>query len=146
MTTDLVRRFDVIGIEDLNVRGMMTNGHLARAVADVGMSEFGRQLAYKAEMTGARIIIADRWFPSTKMCSDCGHVHRRLTLSAREWSCDDCGIIHDRDRNAATNLMRFTASSAVAACGEEGSGVTLQTGVKPASMKQEPEREALAYV
>ena len=146
LTTDLVTRFDIIGIEDLNVRGMMTNGHLARAVADVGMSEFGRQLAYKAEMTGARIIIADRWFPSSKTCSDCGHVHTGLTLSDREWSCDDCGVIHDRDRNAATNLMRFAASSAVTACGEEGSDVRLWTGVKPDSVKQEPEGEAFAYV
>ena len=137
LTTDLVRRFDIIGIEDLNVRGMMANGHLARAVADVGMSEFGRQLTYKAAMTGASIVVADRWFPSSKTCSDCGHVHAGLTLSDREWVCEECGVIHDRDRNAAINLMKFAASSAVTACGEEGSDVGPVAAVKPASAKQE---------
>src|SRR5262252_2574355 len=146
LTTDLVRRFDVIGVEDLNVRGMMANGRLARAVADVGMFEFGRQLAYKAAMTGARVVRADRWFASSKTCSACGHVHTGLTLSDREWSCVECGVIHDRDRNAAINLMNFAASSAVTACGEEGADVSPRTAVKPASVKQEPEREAFAYV
>src|SRR5262245_13295173 len=92
---------------------MMANGRLARAVADVGMFEFGRQLAYKAAMTGARVVMADRWFASSKTCSACGHVHTGLTLSDREWSCVACGVIHDRDRNAAINLMHFAASSAV---------------------------------
>src|SRR5215470_13444016 len=75
-----------------------------------GMFEFGRQLAYKAAMTGARVVMADRWFPSSKTCSACGHVHTGLTLSDREWSCVECGVIHDRDRNAAINLMNFAAS------------------------------------
>jgi putative transposase len=86
---------------------MMANGHFAPAVADVGMSEFARQLVYKAAMSGARVVAADRWFPSSKMCSDCGHLQTGLTLSDRDWSCDECGVIHDRDRNAAINLMRF---------------------------------------
>jgi putative transposase len=146
LTTDLVTRFAVIGVEDLNVRGMMANGRLARAVADVGMFEFGRQLAYKAAMTGARVVMADRWFASSKTCSACGHVHTGLTLSDREWSCVACGVIHDRDRNAAINLMHFAASSAVTACGGEGADVSPRTAVKPASVKQEPEREAFAYV
>jgi putative transposase len=126
LTTDLVKRFDVIGIEDLNVGGMMANRHLARAVADVGLSEFGRQLTYKAAMHGTRVVRVDRWFPSSKTCCDCGHVHAGLTLSEREWSCDACGVIHDRDRNAAINLKNFAAGlcgdtaefSAVTACGE----------------------------
>ena len=146
LTTDLVTRFAVIGVEDLNVRGMMANGRLARAVADVGMFAFGRQLAYKAAMTGARVVMADRWFASSKTCSACGHVHTGLTLSDREWSCVECGVIHDRDRNAAINLMNFAASSAVTACGEDGADVSPRTAVKPASVKQEPEREAFAYV
>jgi putative transposase len=145
LTTNLVRRFDVIGIEDLNVRGMMANGRLARAVADVGMSQFARQLVYKAEMSGARVVVADRWFPSSKMCSNCGHVHGGLTLSDRYWRCDECGVVHERDRNAAINLMRFAASSAVTACGKEGSDVGSRTAVNPASMKQESKREINAY-
>src|SRR5215469_2039844 len=99
---------------------MMANGRLARAVADVGLFEFGRQLAYKAAMTGARVVMADRWFASSKTCSACGHVH-------------------DRDRNAAINLMHLAASSAVTACGEDGADVSPRTAVKPASVKQEPE-------
>src|SRR5262252_110803 len=77
---------------------------------------------------------------------DCGHVHIGLTLSDREWSCVECGVIHDRDRNAAINLMNFAASSAVTACREEAADVSPRTAVKPASVKQEPEREAFAYV
>jgi putative transposase len=146
LTTDLVRRFDIIGIEDLNGRGMMANSRLARAVADVGMSEFSRQLAYKAAMTGASIVVADRWFPSTKTCSDCGNVYAGLTLCDREWICKECGVIHDRDGNAAINLMKLAASSAVIACGEEGSDVSPVAAVKPASAKQELGHEAFAYV
>src|ERR1700736_413159 len=110
---------------------------LARAVADVGMSEFGRQLTYKAAMTGASIVVADRWFPSSKTCSDCGYVHAGLTLSDREWVCEECGVIHDRDRNAAINLMKFAASSAVTVCGEEASDVGPVAAVNPASANQE---------
>jgi putative transposase len=135
LATDLVRRFGVIGIEDSNVRGMLANRHLARAVADVRMSEFGRQLAYKSARYGARIVVADRRSPSSKRCSACGHVHADLTLSDREWSCDACGVIHDRDRNAAINLRLVAESSlaaaslseqsggSVQACGEQGSDV-----------------------
>jgi putative transposase len=108
LTTDLVKRFDIIGIENLNVRGRMANRHLARAVAGVGMSEFGRQLTDKAAMHGARVVMVDRWFPSSKTCSDCGHVHAGLTLSERERSCAACGSIHDQDRNAAINLKNFS--------------------------------------
>jgi putative transposase len=141
LTTHLVKRFDVIGIEDLNVRGMMANGHLSRAVADVGMSEFSRQLAYKAEMSGARVVVADRWFPSSKMCSHCGQINTGLKLCDRHWRCDKCGVVHNRDRNSAINLMIFAASSAVTACGEEGSDGGSRTAAKPASVKQESKRE-----
>ena len=105
------------------MRSMMANGHLARAVADVGMPEFGRQLTYEAAMTGASIAVADRWFPSSKTGADCGHVPAGLTLSDREWIDEEWGVIPDRDRIAAVNLMKFATSSAVSACGEEGSDV-----------------------
>ena len=110
------------------------------------MYEFTRQINYKAAMSDASIMVADRWFPSSKTCSDCGHVHAGLTLSDREWSCEQCGVIHDRDRNAAINLMKFAASSAVIACGEDGSDVGPVAAVKPASVKQELRHEAFAYV
>lgn len=137
-TTAIIRKFTVIGIEDLNVRGMMANGKLSRAVADVGMFEFRRQIEYKAAMQGARIVVAGRWYPSSKTCSDCGYIHTSLTLSDREWTCDDCGVIHDRDHNAAINLMNMAGSSSVTACGADRSGERRKPVVKRSAVKQEP--------
>ena len=137
LTTDLTRRFHTIGIEDLNVRGMVRNRHLARSIADMGFFEFRRQLEYKAAMRGGRVIVADRFFASSKTCSACGHKLDDLPLSVRKWTCLACGKAHDRDVNAAVNLKNMAASSAVSACGEEGSGRRRKTAVNPASTKQE---------
>jgi putative transposase len=145
-TTEIVGRFDVIGIEDLNVRGMMANGKLARAVADVGMFEFSRQITYKAEMAGVRIVVASPWYPSSKTCSDCGHIHAGLTLSDRAWTCDGCGVIHDRDHNAAINLMNMAASSAVTACGAGRAGRDRKAPVKRTAVKQEPTHGIFVHV
>lgn len=137
LTTDLTRRFHTIGIEDLNVRGMMANRHLARSIADMSFFEFRRQLEYKAERRGGMVVVADRWFPSSKTCSACGSVQQDMPLSVRQWICPDCDASHDRDLNAARNLATYAVSSTVSACGEEGSGFGRKTRVKPASMKQE---------
>lgn len=137
LTTDLTCRFHTIGIEDLNVKGMMGNRRLARSIADMGFFEFRRQLEYKAEMHGGMIVVADRWFASSKLCSVCEHKHETLTLSVREWVCPGCNTRHDRDVNAAINLKNYAVSSTVSACGEEGAGLSRKTKVKPASMKQE---------
>ena len=137
LTTALVTRFAVIGIEDLNVRGMMANVRLARSISDMGFYEFRRQLDYKATRYGSRIVVADCWYPSSKTCSYCGRVLADLPLTFRAWDCPACGTHHDRDLNAATNLMKMAASSTVTACGEEGAGSGRKTRVKPASMKQE---------
>ena len=137
-TTRIVRQFDIVGIEDLNVRGMITNSRLSWAVADVGLSEFRRQVEYKAALYGARVVLVDRWYPSSKTCSDCGWVHKALALSDREWACDGCGVIHDRDHNAAVNLMNMAASSAVTACGATRSGPDLAVRTKRIAVKQEP--------
>jgi putative transposase len=104
-TTDIVRRFDRIGIEDLNVRGMMANDKLSRAISDVGFFEFRRQLTYKAALHGCRLHVVDRWFPSTKMCPACGRIDRSISLSDRMLSCK-CGLVMDRDARAATNLRQ----------------------------------------
>jgi putative transposase len=139
-TTRLVREFSVIGIEDLNVRGMMANQKLARNIADIGFHEFRRQLEYKARLYGAEVVTASRWFPSSKMCSACGRISEELPLSIREWTCE-CGTFHARDINAARNLRRYALHRAscarINACGEEGSGAGLTPSVKPASLKQE---------
>lgn len=137
-TTRIVKQFGVIGIEDLNVRGMMANGKLARAVADVGMFEFRNQIEYKAAMQGARVVVAGRWYPSSKTCSACGIIHGALTLSDRKWTCNDCGVVHDRDHNAAINLMKMAASSAVTACGAIRAGVGRAAKTKRIAVKQEP--------
>jgi putative transposase len=137
LTTDLTRRFHTIGIEDLNVKGMMSNRHLARAIADMSFFEFRRQLQYKAAMRGGMIVVADRWFASSKTCSVCGVKQEALRLKEREWTCPECGTHHDRDVNAAINLKHYAVSSTVSACGEEGAGLSRKTKVKPASVKQE---------
>ena len=145
-TTEIVRRFEVIGIEDLNVRGMMANSTLSRAVADVGMFEFRRQIEYKAAMHGARIVVVNQWYPSSKTCSDCNHIHIGLALSDRQWTCDGCGVLHDRDHNAAINLKNMAASSAVTACGAIRSGVGLAAKTKRIAVKQEPTHGIFVHV
>lgn len=137
LTTSLTRRFHTIGIEDLTVRGMVRNQHLARSIADMGFFEFRRQLEYKAPMRGVQVVVADRFFASSKTCSACGSKQDVLPLSIRDWTCPDCGTRHDRDINAAINLKNMAVSSTVSACGEEGAGRARKSAVKPASMKQE---------
>lgn len=137
LTTNLTRRFHTIGIEDLNVKGMVKNRHLARSIADMGFFEFRRQLEYKARMRGGQVVVAGRFYPSSKTCSVCGHKLEALPLAVREWACPACGSIHDRDVNAAINLKNMAVSSTASACGEEGSGRRRKSAVKPASVKQE---------
>jgi len=134
LTTDLTRRFSVIGIEDLNVSGMVRNCRLSRAVSDMGFFEFRRQLNYKAARLGGVVFVADRWFPSSKTCSCCGYQIDELPLKVREWVCPECAVVHDRDENAAINLKVLAESSSVSACGE--------VRVLPASVKQELSTEA----
>ena len=119
LTTSLASQYGVVVIEDLNVKGMMANHRLARAVGDMGFHEFQRQLVYKTAMRGGQLIIADRWFASSKICSKCGTKQESMPLSIREWTCSECGTYHDRDLNAAKNLMKLAVSSTVTACGED---------------------------
>lgn len=105
LTTRLVREFDVIYIEDLNLRGMVKNHALARSLSDAGIGIAVRMLDEKAERYGRNVVRVDRWFPSSKMCSDCGHVIPALPLSVRSWGCPACGSVHDRDLNAANNIL-----------------------------------------
>ena len=136
LTTYLTSHFHTIVIEDLNVKGMMQNRRLSRAVADMGFFEFRRQLDYKAAFRGGLVIIASRWFASSKICSCCGNKLDDLPLSVRQWICPACNMQHDRDVNAAINLKNLAVSSTVTVCGEEGSGFNRKIKVKPASVKQ----------
>ncbi|MDD5844518.1 MAG: RNA-guided endonuclease TnpB family protein, partial [Olsenella sp.] len=105
-TTEAVRESQAIAVEDLNVRGMEKSRRLAKSVADASMSEMARQLEYKCAWHGRRFVKVSRWYPSSKMCSCCGHVLEELPLSVRAWTCPVCGASHDRDLNAAVNIAR----------------------------------------
>jgi putative transposase len=138
-STALIRRFDVIAVEDLNVRGMTAKGSarkrgLNRSIARAGWAEFRAMLAYKAERTGRSLIVADRWYPSSKTCSGCGHTLASLSLGTRHWQCPSCGARHDRDTNAAKNVL--AAGLAVTACGAD---LRPQgTSLRLSAVKQEP--------
>ena len=103
-TTMLARTYADISIEDLNVAGMVRNHRLARSVEDAAFAEFRRQLEYKTARTGARLHVIDRWYPSSKTCSNCGTVKAKLSLSERVYHCEKCGLVIDRDVNAAINI------------------------------------------
>ena len=107
ITTYLCKNHARIVVEDLNVSGMLSNHKLAQVIADCGFHEFKRQLEYKAKKFGCEIIIADRFYPSSKTCSNCGHKKEHLSLSQRTYHCENCGFKMDRDLNAAINLSRL---------------------------------------
>jgi putative transposase len=117
LTTETVKANSVVVVEDLNVKGMLTNHHLSKSISDAAFGEFRRQLTYKLASENKLLIVADRFFPSSKTCSVCGAKTKRLPLSKREWTCSECGTSHDRDLNAAINLKNYADSSAVSACG-----------------------------
>lgn len=103
-TTMIANTYSIVCIEDLNVAGMVKNRHLARNLSDAALGEFRRQLEYKTARTGAVLRVVDRWFPSSKTCSNCGVVKAKLSLSERTFNCDACGLTMDRDLNAAINI------------------------------------------
>ncbi|MBE9209462.1 transposase [Nostoc sp. LEGE 06077] len=106
ITTYISKNHAVIGIEDLNVRGMLANGNLAKAIADMGFYEFRRQLTYKCELYGSKLVVVDRFYPSSKTCSRCGTKKETLLLSERKFHCEHCKVTIDRDLNAAINLSK----------------------------------------
>jgi len=112
LSTRLVREHDTIVVENLNVAGMVRNRRLARHIAGLGMAELRRQLDYKTRDAGVRLVVADRWFPSSKTCSVCGAVRAKLTLAEREFVCESCGARLDRDLNAAHNLAALADEAA----------------------------------
>ena len=115
LTTRLVRENQTIAVEDLAVKNMMKNRKLSAAIADASWSELVRQLEYKCLWVGRTLVKIDRWFPSSKRCGNCGHVVDKLPLDVREWDCPECGTHHDRDINAANNIL--AAGLAVIVCG-----------------------------
>ena len=109
-TTKIVKtKPSKVVMETLNIKGMMKNRHLSKAIAQQGLYEFKRQLDYKCQLYGIDFVEADKWYPSSKTCSECGHVKTRLSLSERTYICEDCGVVIDRDYNASINLSRYSA-------------------------------------
>ncbi|HET8683595.1 MAG TPA: IS607 family element RNA-guided endonuclease TnpB [Micromonosporaceae bacterium] len=111
LTTRLARQYGTIVVEDLNVAGMLTNRRLARHISDAGFGEIRRQLGYKTTWNGGKLVIADRWYPSSKTCSGCGAVKAKLPLRVRTFTCQYCGLSLDRDLNAARNLAQLVTST-----------------------------------
>ena len=105
LTARLAQTYSDICIEDLNVAGMVKNHHLAKVISDVSFYELRRQLEYKTAKTGAKLHVIDRWYPSSKTCSNCGSVKTKLSLKERTYKCEHCGLVIDRDLNAAINIM-----------------------------------------
>ncbi|MQY40995.1 IS607 family transposase IS1602 [Streptomyces sp. RB17] len=110
LTTAVATEYGTVVVEDLNVADMLKNRRLARRIADAGFGEIRRQLAYKTQRNGCRIVAANRWFPSSKTCSGCGAVKAKLPLHIRTFECDACGLVIDRDANAALNLAALAAA------------------------------------
>ncbi|MEY9964317.1 putative transposase [Streptacidiphilus sp. MAP12-16] len=138
LTTRLVRENQTLVIEDLTVRNMVKNHTLARAISDAAWTQMRSMLEYKAAWYGRNLVVIDRWFPSSKLCSACGTIRSKMPLNVRQWTCD-CGAVHDRDVNAARNIL--AAGLAVNVCGD---GVRPQrstpSGQQSTKQKTQPAR------
>lgn len=130
MTAALAREFGTVCVEDLNVAGMGRNHRLARHIADAAFGEIRRQLVYKTRRHGGRLVVADRWFPSSKTCSGCGAAKAKLPLGCRVFDCHACGVVLDRDVNAAFNLAALATGEAAT-----GTGVAGDQGARPRAPK-----------
>ncbi|PZT75506.1 RNA-guided endonuclease InsQ/TnpB family protein [Streptomyces sp. AC1-42W] len=139
LTTRLVRENQTIVIEDLSVRNMAKNRSLARAISDAAWAEFRSMLEYKARWYGREVIAVDRWFPSSKLCSACGTLRGGMPLNVRIWTCGSCGTVHDRDVNAAKNLL--AAGLAVSVCGAGVRPQRSSPGGQSATKQKTPRRE-----
>lgn len=135
LTTQLVRENQTIVVEDLAVKNMVKNRKLAQAISDASWGELTRQLEYKCRWYGRNYIEIDRWFPSSKRCSNCGHIVEKMPLNIRQWECPKCGIHLDRDINASCNIL--AAGLAVSVCGASVRPEQSKS-VKATAMKQKP--------
>ena len=137
LTSRIVYENQVVVIEDLSVRNLLNNGKLARAISDAAWTELRSMLEYKCAWYGRELVVIDRWFPSSKLCGTCGTVREKLPLNVREWTCE-CGTVHDRDMNAARNIL--AAGLAASACGDGVRPQRESSRTGRSSMKQEAQR------
>ncbi|MEU9273050.1 RNA-guided endonuclease TnpB family protein [Streptomyces sp. NPDC048251] len=138
LSTRLVRENQTVVIEDLTVRNLLKNGRLARAVSDAAWTDLRMMLEYKCAWYGRELLVIDRWFPSSKLCGNCGTVRGKLPLNVREWTCDSCGTVHERDVNASRNIL--AAGLAASACGDGVRPQRESSRTGRSSVKQEPQR------
>ena len=138
LSTRLVRENQTVVIEDLTVRNLLKNGRLARAISDAAWTDLRMMLEYKCAWYGRELVVVDRFFPSSKLCGNCGTVRGERPLNVREWTCDNCGTVHDRDVNAAKNIR--AAGLAVSACGDGVRPQRESSRAGRSSVKQEPQR------
>lgn len=137
LTSRIVHENQVVVIEDLTVRNLLKNGKLARAISDASWTELRSMLEYKCAWYGRALVVVDRWFPSSKLCGACGTIAAKMPLNVREWTCD-CDTVHDRDVNAARNIL--AAGLAAAACGDGVRPQRESSRTGRSSVKQEPQR------
>lgn len=142
LTSRLVRDYDVIVIEDLHVAGMLRNRRLARHIAGAAWGEIRRQLTYKTDRAGVRLVVADRWFASSKTCSGCGAAKAKLALSERTYRCLVCGIVRDRDENAARNLAALAVADTAQLVREQPDGSDVRPVVHPRPAVAPPREES----
>jgi putative transposase len=144
LTTRLCRENQAVAIEKLPVRNMLANERLARAISDVGFGMFRQQMEYKAQRFGTRLVIADQWYPSSRLCSVCGWKNDSLELKDRQWTCSECGTHHDRDINAANNLKRLATATALPVASPASNGGTGEKGIFSPGGKVTPVRDEVA--
>lgn len=135
-TTQLAKNHGEIVIEDLDVQGLIRNRHIARAISDVGLGEFRRQIEYKCRWCRSHLTVAPRFYPSTKRCSSCGHIMDDMPLSERTYKCESCGLVLDRDLNAALNLVAVSSTETLNACRDLASTAPARVS-RAGSLKQE---------
>ncbi|WP_307675380.1 RNA-guided endonuclease TnpB family protein [Streptomyces sp. V4I2] len=145
LTTRVRAEYGTVVVEDLNVAGMLRNKRLARRVADAGFGEIRRQLTYKGRRNACRTIVANRWYPSSKTCSNCGATKAKLPLHVRVFDCDECPLVMDRDENAARNLVALAAActTGTGVAGDQG-GASLPHQ-RQTETRDRPQAEALTF-
>src|SRR5699024_7806111 len=130
VSIELVKNYDLISVEDLNVKGMIKNHKLSKHIADASWGNFVTLLQYKCDWYGKELVKINRFYPSSKTCGDCGWINQELKLSDREWTCNSCGVIHDRDVNASKNILKEGLKNISAGTVEYTDGDSNKTSVK----------------
>ncbi|MEV4182465.1 IS607 family element RNA-guided endonuclease TnpB [Streptosporangium canum] len=144
LTTRLAAEYGTVVVEDLNVAGMLRNRRLARKIADAGFGEIRRQITYKTGWNGEAVHVADRWYPSSKTCSNCGAVKAKLPLHVRVFDCDNCPLVMDRDENAARNLAALAAActTGTGVAGDQDAQASKPRGADQKTRTTRPSRKA----